>query len=194
MLHIFFTKPELFTKPRLLTKPDLLSKSNFKNWLLYCSALSLLLLSFSLSAGNLSDFSGSTKSIADYNEKGKWLVVMLWASDCHVCNQEAGEYVKFHQQHASKDAKILGVSLDGKAKFTDAEKFVKKHQLNFPNLIGEPETVAGIYTELTGEQWIGTPTFLVYNPKGELLGAQVGAVPTEVIEGFIERESANSTP
>ncbi|MFV2056226.1 MAG: peroxiredoxin family protein [Thiohalomonadales bacterium] len=165
-----------------------------KTWKIILPTLVLLLVSFPVLSGTLSDFSGKQKSISDYSGNGKWLVVMLWASDCHVCNQEAGAYVKFHQQHADKDAQILGVSLDGKAKFSDAEKFIKRHKLNFPNLIGEPETVASIYTELTGEQWIGTPTFLVYNPKGELLGAQVGAVPTEVIEGFIERESSNSTP
>ena len=165
-----------------------------KTLFVLASSILLILLPLPAISATLSDFSGKQKSIADYQEKGKWLVVMLWASDCHVCNQEAAEYVKFHQKHASKDALMLGVSLDGKEKFSDAKNFIKKHQLNFPNLIAEPENVAKIYTKLTGDQWIGTPTFLVYNPNGELLGAQVGAVPTTVIEGFIERESTTPAP
>ena len=40
-------------------------------------------------AGGLQDFDGQPKSISDYAGKGKWLVVMIWASDCHICNQEA---------------------------------------------------------------------------------------------------------
>ena len=156
--------------------------------------LLLFIFSSAVMSAPLTDFSGNEKSIQDYQNSGKWLVVMLWASDCHVCNQEAHVYEKFHQQHAAKDAQMLGVSLDGKAKFSDAKDFIKRHKLNFPNLIGEPESVAAIYTELTGGQWVGTPTFLVYNPKGELLGAQVGAVPPEIIEGFIERETATTMP
>lgn len=141
----------------------------------------------------LKDFDGKTHSITDYAGQGKWLVVMLWASDCHVCNQEAHQYVDFHANHANKDAMILGVSLDGDSRKTEAKRFMEKHKINFPSLIGEPEVVAGIYQNLTGSEWIGTPTFMVYTPKGELVAAQVGAVPPEIIESFMERESKNET-
>ena len=115
---------------------------------------------------------------------------MLWASDCHVCNQEAHQYVNFHKQHKDKDAIVLGISLDGNSKKSDASDFLKRHQINFPSLIGEPENVASMYQELTGGSWVGTPSFMVYTPGGELLGAQAGAVPVSVIESFIEREAA----
>jgi peroxiredoxin len=138
---------------------------------------------------SLTDFKGNPRTIADYAGKGKWLVVMVWASDCHVCNQEVHQYVAFHKKHATKDAKVLGISMDGKEKQADAEAFLQKHQVNFPSLIGEPEVVAGLYQNLTGATWRGTPSFMVYKPDGELIGAQAGAVPTQIIESFIERES-----
>ncbi|WP_455366593.1 TlpA family protein disulfide reductase [Kaarinaea lacus] len=147
-----------------------------------------------VAAEKFQDFQGNPKGIADYIGKGKWLVVMLWASDCHVCNQEAHQYIKFHQDHMDKDAQVLGISLDGAAKKNDAREFLKRHQVNFPSLIGEPVQVASMYQELTGDTWIGTPSFMVYTPKGELLGAQAGAVPVSVIESFIERESAATQP
>ncbi|WP_455210067.1 TlpA family protein disulfide reductase, partial [Kaarinaea lacus] len=84
---------------------------------------------------------------------------------------------------------ILGVSLDGDEKKADAQNFLSRHKVNFPSLIGEPEVVAGLYQNLTGSEWVGTPTFLVYTPKGELIGAQVGAIPPATIESFIVRES-----
>jgi len=132
---------------------------------------------------------GKPGAIADYAGKGKWLVVMLWASDCQVCNREASKYEAFHEKHKNKDAQMIGVSLDGQSKLKDAKAFVKRHGVKFPNLVDEPENVARMYKELTGEDWVGTPTFMVYNPKGELLGSQIGAIPVDVIENFIRRES-----
>lgn len=152
----------------------------------------LMLMAFlpaTMAADTLTDFNGNTNSIDSFAGNGKWLVVMLWASDCHVCNEEVHQYVQFHKSHSAKDATVLGVSLDGKAKKTDAESFLKEHNVNFPNLIAEPQTVANMYQSLTGTPWVGTPSFLVYSPKGELIGAQVGAVPPEIIESFIARES-----
>jgi peroxiredoxin len=140
-------------------------------------------------SSSLEDFDGAKSSISQYAGKGKWLVVMLWASDCPVCNKEASNYQALHDKHKNKDAQVLGISLDGQAKLKDAKDFVKRHAIKFPNLIDEPQHIAKMYQDLTGEAWIGTPTFMVYNPKGELLGSQIGAVPTKVIESFIASES-----
>lgn len=149
---------------------------------------------FAIANETTDKFSGNETEISRYTGKGKWLVVMIWASDCHVCNQEAQNYVEFHKQHKDKDAQVVGLSMDGKEKFKDAQEFLNRHKLNFPNLIGEPMDVASMYQERTGGNWIGTPSFMVFNPKGELIGAQAGAVPVSIIESFIERESAASPP
>jgi peroxiredoxin len=157
-------------------------------------AAALLFAVTATAAEKFDDFQGNQKSIADYAGKGKWLVVMLWASDCQVCNQEAHHYIKFHQDHGDKDAQVLGISLDGAASKHEATEFLKRHNVPFSNLIGEPEKVASMYQELTGDSWVGTPSFMVYTPRGELLGAQAGAVPVSIIESFIERESSAAQP
>ena len=77
----------------------------------------------------LTHFDGKNAAISDYSGKGKWLVVMLWASDCQVCNREASNYQAFDDKHNMKDAHILGVSLDGNEKLKDAEAFVKRHSI-----------------------------------------------------------------
>lgn len=141
----------------------------------------------------LQDFAGKPHKLADYTGQGKWTVVMLWASDCHVCNAEVEQYIQFHEERRQKDATVLGISLDGQAKKQAAEAFLQRHHVTFPNLIGEPLEVAGLFESLTGGAWAGTPTFLVYNPKGELKAAQPGAVPTELIVEFIEQQSQVST-
>ena len=149
-----------------------------------------LFVSQAHAAGQLYDFDGKASSINDYTGKGKWTIVMMWASDCHVCNSEAHAYNDFHDWHFDKDATVLGISLDGQGKKPEAEKFIEKHSVSFPNLIGEGETVASIYTGLTGQPWIGTPTFLIYAPDGRLMAQQVGAVPTDLIENFIAKNAS----
>lgn len=135
----------------------------------------------------LQDFNGNQREISDYSGKGKWLIVMIWASDCHVCNKEVHNYVDFQFVHADEDAQVLGISIDGKARKLEAEKFIQRHNVNFPNLIGEPAEVARLFTQLTGAYFAGTPAFLFYDPKGELRAQQLGAVPIEMIEKFIKQ-------
>ena len=145
-----------------------------------------ILVSANVFAGVFRDFDGQSKEISDFAGDGKWRVVMIWASDCHICNQEAHQYVRFHEQHRDKDARVLGISMDGKEKQKEAKEFISRHKLNFPNLIGEPEEVAMHYMKLTGSEWVGTPTFLIYTPNGELVVKQEGAVPVDLIEGFMK--------
>ncbi len=143
----------------------------------------------SVVAKPLTDFDGKPASIAQYTGKGKWTVVMFWASDCLVCNKEARHYDEFHIKHRDKDAVVLGVSLDGKANIKDALGFVREHELRFPNLIGEAEDIAVFFYDSTGEHWVGTPTFLIYSPEGKLTVQQAGAVPVSLIEEFLKQQA-----
>ncbi|MDH5407663.1 MAG: TlpA family protein disulfide reductase [Gammaproteobacteria bacterium] len=155
--------------------------------------LTLLLCSlplYSLQAALFKDFNDKPASITQYAGKGKWLVVMIWASDCHVCNKEAESYNAFHLKYKDKNARVLGLSTDGQKNKKAAQNFISRHQLKFPNILGEPQDVAIHFSKLTGVDWTGTPTFLIYSPTGELAVQQAGAVPTNIIEEFIQQQSA----
>jgi hypothetical protein len=65
--------------------------------------------------------------------------------------------------------------------------------LTFPNLIGESDRVALQYTSISGDSRFGTPSFLLYNPQGDLKAAQLGAVSVDKLEAYIEKNSAVST-
>ncbi len=137
---------------------------------------------------------GQPRSLEEYVGQGQWTVLMIWAHDCHVCNREARSYQAFHDKHKDKDARVVGLSLDGRLNLDKAKRFVKSHGLQFTNLIGTAPQVTGMFETLSGANWIGTPSFLIFNPQGELLAQQVGAVPTDLIEQFIARESRPSQP
>ena len=153
------------------------------------SILGLLVLSPFVSAEmkGFEDFNAKPQVLENYLGKGKWLVVMMWASDCHICNKEAHQYVDFHLVHSDTDATVLGISLDGESRKKAAENFIKKHAIDFPNLIAEPEFVSKVYQNYTGQYFAGTPSFLIFSPSGELKAAQAGAVPTVLIEEFIKK-------
>jgi peroxiredoxin len=125
------------------------------------------------------------ESVDTHGGQGKWLVVMIWASDCEICKAEVGDYQRFHERHRHNAANVVGLTLDGSAGKQDALDFVNQHHLTFNNLIGEPEAVMSYFQILTGSPWIGTPSFLVFGLDGELMAKQVGALSPDVIEQFI---------
>ena len=131
------------------------------------------------------DFDGKPQRLESYTGGGKWLVVMIWASDCHVCNTEAAGYAAFHNKQQDKEVAVLGISMDGEEKKAAALDFIKRHELPFPNLIGEPGITSLYYASLTKESLLGTPTFLIFDPDGQLAAAQAGAVPPDSVERFI---------
>ncbi len=156
------------------------------------TALGLLFASLPVWA--LTTFDGKPAKVEDYAGGGKWLVVMIWASDCHVCNKEASQYVDFHFVHHDEDASVLGISIDGEEKKAEAEKYIARHKINFPNLLGDFDEVAEWFTRITGSPFVGTPTFLFYDPSGKLVAKQVGAVPTELIEAFMQEQAKAGRP
>ena len=61
----------------------------FKQNLILLGLLGLISLSSVVSAEmkGFEDFSGKPQKLENYVGKdGKWLIVMMWASDCHICN------------------------------------------------------------------------------------------------------------
>ena len=155
------------------------------------SMLILLLTVSTLAGAQTDDFAifsnldGEPRRLEDYTGGGQWLVVMIWASDCHICNAEATSYARFHESQRENGVTVLGISMDGEEKKAAALAFVERHKLPFTNLIGEAGMTGLYYAALTKEPLRGTPSFLIFDPEGELAAAQAGAVSTEAITRFI---------
>ena len=138
----------------------------------------------------LKDFNGKTRNVNEFIGKGKWTVVVIWAHNCHICNQEIHNMVFFHAEHRKKDAIVLGVSIDGWDKRKQAAAFVDRHSLNFTNLIAEPEY--RVIQKFGVTDFYGTPTFYIYTPKGKLVKEIVGPVTMEQLAGIIKGKSSKS--
>ncbi len=155
----------------------------------------VLLVPFLCGAGeidrNLKDLNGNAANIEDHVGKGKWLLVMIWATDCTVCYHEAPEIAAFHARHASDDATVLGIALDGYDQVDAVESFVNDRNMNFPNLIAEMPDFAYRYETDVGERLMGTPTFLLFTPDGKLIANNPGPVKPSAVENFIAKNTTN---
>lgn len=90
----------------------------------------------------------------------------------------------FHSDHANKDATVLGISMDGFNQVNKSKDFIERHDLNFPNLLIELSELE--FLKFGGGRYVGTPTFYLYNPAGELMAKNIGPVSTEALEDFIK--------
>lgn len=99
-------------------------------------------------------------------------------------------YEQFHRDPENHNAMMLGITLDGEDREQQAEHFISRYELAFDNLLGEPEVVSAYYQVVTGSRWIGTPSFLIFDPQGELRAKQAGAVEVDIVEQFIVANSA----
>ncbi len=159
-----------------------------KYWIL----LLLLVPLWALAAGpdiTLKGLDGKARNVNEFIGKGKWTVVAIWHSDCPICKREIHQMGFFHDAHKNKNAIVLGVSVDGYANKVKAQRFVDEHSLDFTNLVAEPSQIV----QFGAGRFVGTPTFYVYTPQGELAAKQVGPTSQEDIEQFIAKANGVKT-
>ena len=131
----------------------------------------------------LRDLDGRARNVNEFVGHGKWTVVVVWAHDCSICSREIGEMTALHVAHRDKDAIVLGITLDGSRHLKEARAFVKRHKLPFVNLITEPSYE--VLVKFGAGEFVGTPTYYIYNPKGVIVGQNIGPVSRKQVEAFI---------
>lgn len=124
--------------------------------------------------------------------EGKWTLVMLWATSCHVCKEQKPKLSVFHDEHKNIDAQVYGIALDGHGAIARVKNYMKDHNVSFPTFIGEPDSVLQQYQVLTENSFRGTPTYLLFDPSGELKGNNAGAITMDALVRFMERHKVAS--
>ena len=132
-------------------------------------------------------FDGDSVRVSDFRGQGYWLILMIWSHDCPLCRREAPRYQTLHARHSGGEIRILGLSLDGETEAMEAWAFTAEHNLEFPNLIGEPHDVIDFFQRESGQPFLGTPSWLIFSPRGELKAAHAGAIDPSQIEAFVRQ-------
>jgi len=153
----------------------------------YKGILSSVLLFTSISVHAFTDMNGKKDDITNHIGKNKWTIVEVWESNCHLCRVHMPDLVKFDGK--LKNARILGISLDGQAGVEAAEAFISEYDIKFPNMLSNPIEMNIWMQQNLEESLIGTPTFMLFDDKGFLVAAQPGVVSVESLEKFITENS-----
>lgn len=153
--------------------------------------LTIVLLSTASPAAAITDMNGNTAQLQSLVGKGKWTVVKIWASDCHACRKTIQYMTQFKQRFP--EAEVAGISVDGQAGRADAQQFIQQYNLTFPNLLSDATEISDYLYANAGDTLVGTPTIVVYNPKGKITAVQPGAVTPYDLIRFIRQQQANTT-
>lgn len=140
-------------------------------------------------ASALSNIDGTAASFDTLAVKDKWTVVEVWASDCRACRASIHEVIDFEASNPS--AAVVGISLDGETASgkANAQKFIDEFGLTFNNLLSNPSEFDKYLYGTHKQSFIGTPTFLIYDPQGTLRAVQAGAVSAEALTDFIKKQA-----
>jgi thiol-disulfide isomerase/thioredoxin len=89
----------------------------------------------------LRDLAGHQVSLADY--RGKAVLINFWATWCTPCQVEMPWFIALQQKYASQGFTVLGIDdSDYPEVVPKVPGFVRKMNLNYPVLYGNPKTYA----------------------------------------------------
>ncbi len=155
-----------------------------------------LLLSFSqlASALDLTHVNGSRTTLVDLQKKNMWTLVLIWSMDCIACEAQKPMLQRFHKEHHRSNAQVLGISSDGDRYTNSIRKFLANRSSNFGNYIPKTQLFKDEFRHLTGEEFIGTPTYLLFSPEGELSGIHAGVLHRQQLEDIVGPATVLQTP
>ncbi len=125
------------------------------------------------------------KTLLERN-RGRVVVINLWATWCPPCVVEMPELQKFHDRHADAGVFLAAVSADALETLeTTVEPFVQKQGLTFPVFILK-EVVPDELGKMLGAEFSGAlPTTLVYTREGNLSKVWEGQIHLSDLENAV---------
>jgi len=160
-------------------------------------SLSSLLLAISLASApafakapdlGLLTTSGAPASLDRWVGKGKWVLVMFWATTCAICEQNKPSIIEFHNKHKNNDAVVVGVAIDGIDKIASIKEKMREIPASYTDLVAEDlGLMAANFQIAADEPFRGTPTYWFFSPKGELKAVNPGPVRLQALEDYMAR-------
>ena len=130
------------------------------------------------------DEKGKSISFSEFS-KGNVVLINFWAAWCGPCKRELPDLVELNNEYASRNAKVLGISVDrGEDVLQMVHKFAQANNLHYPIIIdnGELEKAFG------GIRGIPTTFFIDKNGKiaQRMIGLQSKAVFASALDALLK--------
>ncbi|WP_110017845.1 TlpA family protein disulfide reductase [Plasticicumulans acidivorans] len=127
---------------------------------------------------------GSEFSLA--SQRGKWVVLNVWATWCGPCVEELPELEAFNELHKDRDAVVIGVNYESISR-TDLQQFVSRAGISYTVVMADAKPIPGL------PRLKGVPTTFIVTPDGELARTYIGPVTAAGIELLINDLRGTST-
>jgi cytochrome c biogenesis protein CcmG/thiol:disulfide interchange protein DsbE len=111
---------------------------------------------------------GDSVSLAD--QKGKVVLLNIWATWCHPCRDEIPDLRKIHAQYKDRGLELVGVSVDADGAEQNIRDFMKEFEMTYPVWLDPAERISARF--LT----IGVPTTFLIDRDGILRWRRTGPV------------------
>jgi len=109
---------------------------------------------------------------ADYLDEGKTVVLKLFFTFCPPCNAIAPSTQTLYEEWGAGegDVEFISLSIRANDSDTDVNSYKNTHSLTYPGAGGEGNSIAASdpYTSGTYGFFLGTPTFVVISPDGNV--------------------------
>ncbi|MDZ7689748.1 MAG: TlpA disulfide reductase family protein [Balneolaceae bacterium] len=108
-------------------------------------------------------------------QKGKVVLMNIWATWCAPCHDETPDFVDLYEQYRDQGLVVLGVSIDEQGRSV-VKPFMEKYSVTYPMVIDD-----GTIMEKYGPT-MGIPTSYIINKQGNLEYFSVGALTKKELE------------
>ena len=125
------------------------------------------------------------RSVEQQMNKGQWELIMLWATNCHVCKVDFKKIKAFIRENQSVPLTVIGVVIDGLKEKEKAGRLIEKHKLDYTHLLTNYPSADEFYQANAETKLLGTPSYLLYNPENKLVAFNPNSIDLDALEILI---------
>jgi peroxiredoxin len=109
-------------------------------------------------------------SVALADQRGKVVLLNVWATWCHPCREEIPELRTLHDRYRSRGLELIGVSVDAQGNEDGIREFMKEFQMAYPIWLDPDERVSTQFLV------IGVPATFLIDRSGILRWRKTGPI------------------
>lgn len=111
---------------------------------------------------------GDSVSLAD--QRGKVVLLNVWATWCHPCREEIPELRALHERYRARGLELIGVSVDAQGNEDGIREFMKEFQMTYPVWHDPDERVSARFLV------VGVPATFLVDTAGILRWRKTGPI------------------
>lgn len=126
-----------------------------------------------------------------------WQLLKFWSVDCGICRAQVpvvsdmhtDAQVLGHEKDGDSDyrLRVTGISVDDFSREDEVLRYKQRYPSRYPNIQLPLIVVNGWFASVALEQFRGTPTYLLFDPQGNLAAMQTSILKPDSLRNFIAR-------